>query len=129
MLQLSQFSELYTNRDNSTLNILIFNTICDTIIFAARVRQIPSSQNNTYRVGVVEMTLYELGEEYLDRAARLTDRIHILSKQKTQLEGNRLLELKRRILALYTDASDCRNTARRLMNYYERMSKDEPNNL
>lgn len=75
------------------------------------------------------MTLYELGEEYLDRAACLTDRIHILSKQKTQHEGNRLLELKRRILALYADASDCRNTARRLMNYYERMSKDEQNNL
>lgn len=66
------------------------------------------------------MTLYELGEEYEKRAEQVTLRIHKLNEQLKKLTGENRVYMRRRIYQLYIDATNCRNTAKKLKEYYER---------
>ena len=66
------------------------------------------------------MTLYELGNEYEKRAAEVTERIHKLNKQLKHLSGENRVYMRRRIYLLYVDATNCRATAKKLKEYYER---------
>ncbi len=71
------------------------------------------------KVYELNMTLYQLGKEYLTQANRIIKKVQILNNESKQLEGNRLLEMKRRIYSLYSDAIELKQTAHKLMNYYE----------
>lgn len=66
------------------------------------------------------MNLYELGTEYERRADEVTLRIHALNSQLKALSGERRVAMRRRIYLLYQDATECRKTARKLKEYYER---------
>ena len=70
------------------------------------------------------MTLQELGKEYIKSSEEIIKKIQILNKEAKRLEGNRLLEMKRRIYSLYADSSELRQTAYRLKNYYREDTKN-----
>lgn len=66
------------------------------------------------------MTLYELGAQYQQRAREISERIHTLRRLLPTLSGQEEIAFKRRLLSLYNDAAACRETAKKLMEYYER---------
>lgn len=63
------------------------------------------------------MELSQLGEQYLQRADILLERVHRLNAEVKNLSGTDLILMKRRILSLYTDAAQCRKHATLLINY------------
>lgn len=65
------------------------------------------------------MTLKELGEQYLVRNQELIKRARALKKQASNLSGNAALEINRRILSLYDDASYCAEIYEKLSKYYK----------
>lgn len=75
------------------------------------------------------MTLYELGCEYRERAQAVLERIHTLNKELPNLTGNDIILMKRRICLLYKDALACKQTAQKLMTYYERRDKNGPHDI
>lgn len=75
------------------------------------------------------MTLYELGLEYEKRAIEVTERIHELNKQLKRLTGEDKVYMRRRIYLLYVDATTCRETAKKLKEYYEERSPYGQNNI
>ena len=75
------------------------------------------------------MTLYELGLEYEKRALAVTERIHKLNKELKNLSGEDKVYMRRRIYLLYVDATYCRETAKKLKEYYERKNPDGQNNI
>lgn len=63
------------------------------------------------------MELSELGIQYLETAVRLSERLHMLTKQCNTSKPCEQLLLKRRISALYADIAECRRCAGKLINY------------
>ena len=66
------------------------------------------------------MTLQEMGQQYLEQSKVLYDRIAELRKESSHLSGNEAIIMKRRILSLYEDAALCRQTANKLLYYYNK---------
>ena len=65
------------------------------------------------------MTLYELGEDYLEQNRYLEEKIKRLNKELKQKSGNDYICLKRDLCLLYKMSSELRDTAYILMHYYE----------
>lgn len=65
------------------------------------------------------MTLYELGEEYLRQNDIVVDKIHLLNCELKTKTGNDYIALKGKILILYQMSRELRDTAYKLMHYYD----------
>ena len=65
------------------------------------------------------MTLYELGEEYLRQNDIIVDKIHSLNRELKEKSGNDYIVLKGNILILYQMSRELRDTAYKLMHYYD----------
>jgi len=69
------------------------------------------------------MTLYELGEDYLRQNEIIVNKIHSLNVELKTKTGNDYIVLKGNIMTLYQMSRELRDTAYRLMHYYDRCDK------
>ena len=69
------------------------------------------------------MTLYELGEDYLRQNDIIVNKIHTLNGELKTKTGNDYIALKGNILVLYQMSRELRDTAYRLMHYYDRCDR------
>lgn len=75
------------------------------------------------------MDLFTLGQQYLFRADELLGRIHVLNEKLSALDGKEAVLMRRRIISLYTDAAECRRKAKHLMNYNEKETGYDKNDI
>ncbi len=72
------------------------------------------------------MELYELGMQYLERADKLSKRIHELNAVINSLEEIEKITVKQRVTALYDDVARCKSCALILINYRRKGENIEP---
>lgn len=65
------------------------------------------------------MELMDLGLEYLERAAHLRNQAKILASKRHSSEAEER-DLRRRMISLYSDATECKRIGRLLISYYRR---------
>ena len=65
-------------------------------------------------------SLRELGEEYLTICEKLETRIRQLRREAKESSDNDAVFIMRRVYSLYSDLRRCRETAVKMINYYDK---------
>lgn len=66
-----------------------------------------------------ELSLLDLGQQYLSQAKVLHEKVHKLQELALELPAEKRLKMYKRIRSVWESAVECRRCAEQLINYYE----------